>query len=40
MGHMLSLQGTELVAIPLELGVSKLKTVPPETIQTVKAFEK
>lgn len=39
-GHMLSLQGTQLVAIPLELGVSKLKTVPPETIQTVKAFEK
>jgi len=39
-GYMLSLQGTELVAIPLESGVSKLKTVPPETIQTVKAFEK
>jgi 6-phosphofructokinase 1 len=39
-GYMLSLQGTQLVSIPLESGVSKLKTVPPETIQVAKAFQK
>jgi len=39
-GYMLSLQGTQLVSMPLESGVSKLKTVPPETIQLSKTFEK
>jgi 6-phosphofructokinase 1 len=39
-GHMLSLQGTKLVAIPLEAGVAQLKTVTPDFMQTAKAFEK
>ncbi|MBM3897612.1 MAG: 6-phosphofructokinase [Thaumarchaeota archaeon] len=39
-GYMLSLQGTRLVSIPLESGVSKLKTVSPEMIETAKAFQK
>jgi len=39
-GYMLSLQGTQLVAIPLESGVSKLKTVPSEMMQVARAFEK
>ena len=39
-GYMLSLQGTQIVAITLESGVSKLKTVPSEMMQEARAFEK
>lgn len=39
-GHMLSLQGINIVPIPLESGVAKLKTVPPEMMQVAKTFEK
>jgi len=37
-GHMVSLRGTKIEAVPLEQGVTQLKTLDMELYETAKVF--
>jgi 6-phosphofructokinase 1 len=39
-GKMATLQGTEVVPVPLEAAVGKLKTIPKERLDEAKIFYK